>query len=90
MFKPQRLYFPHDVAHSIAVVDIRIGSMSYMAGQGEMPGSSFCERRNPKKSDRLLDWHTVQVSQRVLVNVKNVFAVQLCIRAYLVGLTVGP
>lgn len=71
MCRPQRLYLPHDIAHVLSISEIRVGAHSYLLSDGYMPGSSFCERRNPKKTDLLIDWPTISPAQRVLIQVHN-------------------
>lgn len=81
--RPLRLYFPHEIAHHLLVLDIQVGKQSFFANCGSMLGSAFCERRNPRKSDRLLDWPVFGMSERIRVKVRNEHNVAMDIRAYL-------
>lgn len=84
VFRGDRLVIPSDIAGDFAIVDIKVGKDSQLGASGAIPARTFQENA---VAVRLL-MRTAQISQEVILSVKNIAGVAKDFRACLIGTVV--
>jgi hypothetical protein len=81
VFRGERLVIPSDIGGQIQLLDVRVGKNSQLAGVGSSPGRTFDEKGQGVR----LKMDTAQISQQIVLRVRNTGGAPVVFTATLIG-----